>query len=170
MQVFGWGTGDALYDFGMPEKIMFGGTTFEPCPEGFKLYWSSTTDPLTAPTWSKEAKEKEEKSTTNANDKSGWLNRLKRLFLKEVEEAAAAPAAAAAESKFKSGDAIKARYNTAAAPAVQYSYSFYAGKVESINADGTYVIQFDDGDRDEKVPEENVQEGERSTLDSGSML
>jgi hypothetical protein len=164
MQVFGWGTGDALYDFGMPEKIMFGGTTFEPCPEGFKLYWSSTNDPLTAPTWSKAAKEKEEKSTTNANDKSGWLNRLKRLFLKdEVEEAAAAYAAAAsaAESKFKSGDAIKARYQ---------GYGMYAGTVESINADGTYVISFDDGDRDEKVPERNVQEGERSTLDSGSML
>jgi hypothetical protein len=69
---------------------------------------------------------------------------------KQVEEAAAAAAAAAANSKFKAGDAIEAQY--------MGSITFYGGTIESINADGTYVILFDDGDKDEKVPEGNVQE------------
>jgi hypothetical protein len=52
MQVFGWGSGDALDHVGMPRQITFGGTTFKPC---LQLYWSSSTDPVTAPTWSKTA-------------------------------------------------------------------------------------------------------------------
>jgi hypothetical protein len=51
MQVFGWGTGDALNHVGMPNFIAFGGTTFTPCEPGEKLYWSSITDPLKAPNW-----------------------------------------------------------------------------------------------------------------------
>jgi hypothetical protein len=60
----------------------------------------------------------------------------------------------AATNKYKSGDAVKARYMFRDGTTTT---SFFGGTVESINADGTYVIMFDDGDRDEKVPEGNVQ-------------
>jgi hypothetical protein len=63
MQVFGWGSGDALDHVGMPRRITFGGTTFKPCPEGTKLYWSSSTDPVTAYNWPSLEKKQTSKET-----------------------------------------------------------------------------------------------------------
>jgi hypothetical protein len=68
---------------------------------------------------------------------------------KAEEDAAAAATAAAANSKFKLGETVEAQY--------MGSITFYGGTVQSINADGSYVIMFDDGDTDGNVPEGNVQ-------------
>lgn len=61
---------------------------------------------------------------------------------------APAPAAAAeVTTKFKVGDKVEARWKGG---------SYYKGTIAAVNADGTYNINYDDGDKESNVKEMNI--------------
>ena len=69
------------------------------------------------------------------------------LLLKRLSESLALPKAG---RKFAKGQPVKARWMGAGRAAGHR----FPGLVEECNEDGTYVVQFDDGDREEREPED----------------
>ena len=68
------------------------------------------------------------------------------------------PNSSTAGTKFKVGDDVEALYNG--------GDEWYAGKIDAANGNGTYSISYDDGDREEDVPENEIRTKVASSLDS----
>ena len=64
------------------------------------------------------------------------------------------------DNKLSRGDAVEARYRSKGT-------KFYKGKISRVNADGTFDIAYDDGEREIGMAEEHVRSLEKSERDGG---
>jgi len=75
-----------------------------------------------------------------------------------ADAGSAAAAAPAASAELKAGDRVMARWTNG---------SWYPGKISAVNADGTYNINYDDGDKSKSLPLAKVKRRVKSTGGGG---